>query len=128
MSSYHYLFVRPRTNPARLLEDLTPLFGADFERIHREYADFRAVAGQVVVEVAFTHGFGIEPQYEDRDMPLSRYPICVTFRFSENAVTPGAEATAAWRGYHGLEKLGGYDLLLTYDFQQVLAASPPLEG
>ncbi|MEW9548348.1 hypothetical protein [Nonomuraea sp. NPDC050783] len=126
MSSYHYLFLRPWRNPARLVEDLGELLGVGFERVHYPYADFIGEVGQVVVDVALTHGFGMEPRHEDREMPLSRYPVCLTFRYRGTGTSRHEEAEVAWRVYEGLGSLEGYDLLLVYDFQQVLAASPPL--
>jgi hypothetical protein len=119
MTAYHQVFVRTGKSEQELIEDLSSTTGADISSLQppsNEIAYFGRV-GDTVIEVELEHDFD-----DDRDLNFSAYPVLVTIRVL-NAGRP-AEERVARDVFEKLKSIGGYDLLLVFNLQKLVARWP----
>jgi|KBSSwiStaDraftv2_1062776.scaffolds.fasta_scaffold04318_5 hypothetical protein len=119
MTAYHQLFVRTNKSEQVLVEDLSTASGAEIcalEPPSNEIVYFGRV-GNTVIEVELEHDFD-----DDRDLNFSAYPVLVTIRVL-NAERE-AEERVARDVFEKLKDIGGYDLLLVFNLQRLVARWP----
>ncbi|KWW99048.1 hypothetical protein TH66_05245 [Carbonactinospora thermoautotrophica] len=123
MSSYHYVFARPVADAPDLVARLGNLLGTQFKRVDFEYADYMGTFHRVAIDVSLSHDFGMNEEDEDEELPLSRYPLCVTFRDLDK--NEERQERTARHVFEALKSSNTYALLLVFDLQQLLGAYTP---
>jgi hypothetical protein len=116
MSAYHQIFVRTDKPVRQFIRELSSAAGAEIDALESP-ADGIVYGGSVdnaIVEVELHHDFD-----NDRDMTFSQYPMLITVRELESDKT--REARIARNVFDRLAEAGGYELLLVFDLQRLLA-------
>ncbi len=116
MSAYHEIFVKTDKPEQTLVHDLNTAAGAEMAPIAplNDAPSYRADLGHTVIELETAHEFEGVP-----NMPFEQYPALVTIRNLD--ADKEREKQTAQDIFERLQAIGGYDLLLVFDFQRLLA-------
>lgn len=119
MSAYHDIFIHTAEPLDVLLADLANASGAALKRRNGTPVDYSVGLEHSAVELELQHEFE-----EDFGIPFEKYEQVVTIRDFDRDKT--REETVARQIYSSLENTGRYSLVLVFNLQRLLAASPPL--
>lgn len=119
MSAYHEIFIHTAEPLDVLLADLATASGAELRPRDGTPVDYSVGLEHAAVELELQHDFE-----EDFGIPFERYERVVTIRDFDR--DKDREEALARRLYASLTSTGRYRLVLVYNLQRLLAASPPL--
>jgi hypothetical protein len=118
MTAYHQIFVRTDKPESDLIRDLSSATGAEISA-SAPSSNGIAYFGRVdntVIEVELHHDFE-----GDHGMEFSAYPVLVTIR--ELNAKDCEEERVARSVFEKLKGIGGYELLLVFNLQRLVAQS-----
>ena len=123
MSSYHEIFVRTNNSIDQLVADLATAANCEMRKFDTSDNPI-AYAGRtrdVAVEVELHHDFE-----DDFGMKFSQYPIVVTLRSFES--NKEHEETVAKDIFAKMATIGGYEMILSFDLQTLIAEHPTVNS
>ncbi|MFI5781462.1 hypothetical protein [Nocardia sp. NPDC051570] len=118
MTAYHEIFVNTDKSEQALVHDISAAAGATLRHISsiNDAPSYRGDLGHSVIELEMAHEFEGVPE-----MPFEQYSALVTVRDLD--ADKEREKETAQGIFERLQAIGGYDLLLVFDFQRLLAKS-----
>ena len=116
MTAYNQIFLRTVRTEESLIRDLSTATGTQITAIEPAINSiaYGAKLADTVVEVEMHHEFE-----QDRDLNFDAYPVLVTFRNLHN--DKSAEERFARTVFEELTNAGGYELLLVFNLQTLIA-------
>ncbi|GDY30285.1 hypothetical protein [Gandjariella thermophila] len=118
MSAEYEIFVRPRMagTELNLLDDLTRIAHAEFTPVKPDQEDwYIARPERGAIEVDFHTDF-----LDDRDIPFSTHPICITVHKPREGTLQDAEMFSQ-EIYGELVRTDRYDCFLVFNMERLLA-------
>ena len=116
MAAHHELFIRTSNSEAQTVSGVATAIGHTMEAVSpiNDATSYRAVTGRTVVELEMTHEFD-----RDGQLHFDQYPALLTVRDLDG--DQHQEEVVARGIFDHLKAQSGYDLLLVFDFQKLLA-------
>jgi hypothetical protein len=118
MTAHHQIFIRTGKSEQELIADLSATTGADISAVRSTSNSvvYSGSASDTVVDVELHHEFD-----DDRGMKFSSYPVLVTIR--ELGGDRSIEERTARTLFDELKAIGGYELLVVFNLQKLVAQS-----